>query len=146
MSDNLGMGGAGALEAYANYASGRAQQQAHAMNARVAAQQAKDARAAGAFGASQVRRQREQVIGSQRAAGAAAGVDIETGTMLQLAEETAALAEQDIVTIQNNTAREAWGYQQKARTERYLGASALAGGKLDAATSLLSAGARIWGK
>lgn len=50
------------------------------------------------------------LIASQRSKYAASGVELGTGTPLQVTADTAALGELDALTIKNNAQREAWGY------------------------------------
>lgn len=54
-----------------------------------------------------------QIIGSQRARLAAQGIDIESGSALDVQVSTATVGEYDAITIENNAAREAWGYRNQ---------------------------------
>lgn len=63
-----------------------------------------------------------QIEGQQQAAYGASGVDAQTGTPLEVLGDTAALSSLDAQTIQNNAAREAWGYRNKAAEFRIQGA------------------------
>lgn len=56
----------------------------------------------------------KQAIGTQRTALAANGVDVNSGSASQLQDDTAMLGELDALTIQNNAAREAYGYRVQA--------------------------------
>jgi hypothetical protein len=55
-----------------------------------------------------------QTIGSQRAALAAQNVDLESGSALDVQQDTAALGAEDVLAIRNNAWREAWGYRVQA--------------------------------
>lgn len=63
--------------------------------------------------AQKVREQGRRLIGSQRAALAASGIVVDTGTALDIQEETAAMAAVDAQTVENNAAREAFGLQSQ---------------------------------
>lgn len=58
-----------------------------------------------------------QAIGSQRAALAANGIDVNSGSAAQLQDDTAMLGEMDALTISNNAAREAYGYRIQAKQD-----------------------------
>lgn len=55
-----------------------------------------------------------EITGAQRAAAAASGIDPNTGSPIRLQGDTAALGAQDQLTIQNNAALRAWGFQTQA--------------------------------
>lgn len=57
-------------------------------------------------------------IGAQRAAFAGQNVEIHAGTALDVQMDTAYQAELDALTIRTNAAREAWGFQVEAESER----------------------------
>jgi len=52
-----------------------------------------------------------QLKGKQRAAIAASGFDVNEDDALDILADTAEIGELDALTIENNAAREAWGYQ-----------------------------------
>jgi hypothetical protein len=58
-----------------------------------------------------------QAVGTQRTAQAANGIDVNSGSAAQLQDDTAMLGELDALTIQNNAAREAYGYRVQARQD-----------------------------
>ncbi|MBA4359811.1 MAG: hypothetical protein C0411_03650 [Pseudomonas sp.] len=59
-----------------------------------------------------------QAVGTQRSAQAANGIDVNSGSAAQLQDDTAMLGELDALTIQNNAAREAYGYKTQAQQDR----------------------------
>lgn len=59
-----------------------------------------------------------QAIGTQRAVQAANGIDVNSGSAAQLQDDTAMIGELDALTIQNNAAREAYGYRIQADQDR----------------------------
>lgn len=93
------------------------QQQAKAItsqsdfDAKLAKLNADDAIARWAAAASRHQMQVRGLIGSQRAALAAQGLDVSSGTALDLQDESAYFGELDAQTIRNNAAREAYGIQ-----------------------------------
>jgi hypothetical protein len=87
-------------------------------NAAVADLQAKDAIARGEDDASRYGAEVRGVIGEQRVAFAAGGVDVAFGSAREVQEDVQRLAELDITTIEINAAREAWGYDVQAFNDR----------------------------
>lgn len=59
------------------------------------------------------RQETAQRISGIRAAGGASGLDVNSGTSLDLQSDTARLGEFDALTIRDNAARAAYGYQVK---------------------------------
>lgn len=80
-------------------------------NANVAGLQAADAIARGAEDESRFRTQVRGAIGAQRVGFAAANVDVNFGSAVDVQADAALLGELDALTIRTNTAREAWGYK-----------------------------------
>lgn len=87
-------------------------------NAELAEASARDAIALGVEAASRQRQTVRGVVGSQRAALAAQGVDLGDGDAGALQQESVQLGELDVLTIKNNAARQAWGYQVEATNYR----------------------------
>lgn len=83
-------------------------------NAGYAQDAADDARARGRKDSDLQRIRTSQMIGTQRAAGAASGGDVNQGSNAIMQEDTAMLGEFDALTIENNAAREAYGYEVQA--------------------------------
>lgn len=118
------------------------QAQVEANNTKIAAWSRSDALQRGEIDAQNAMRDKSQLIGRQRAALAASGVDMTQGSALDLLSSTEFLSQQEVNTIQNNAAREAWGYdvqgsnyQSNAEFERWKAknanpgkAAAMAGG------------------
>ena len=72
-------------------------------------------RAAGAAQEATQRMRTAALMGKQKAAMAANGFDVNSGTNLDITGATAALGEQDALTIRNNAARTASGYVQQGQ-------------------------------
>lgn len=108
------MGAAGAVQqGKAAEMQGRAAQQAATynaqvadMNAKISERQARDAVERGQIEEQQQRMKTSQIIGKQRAAMAANGVDLTFGSPLDALVDTATIGELDALTIRTNTARE----------------------------------------
>jgi hypothetical protein len=128
---------AGALSGAANDVQGGAaarrqgeyQSKVFGIDADLAERQADDAIARGHEAELRAGRQGKQIIGAQRAAYAASGVDVSSGTPAAVEADTQALSELDALTIKNNAALEAWGYRVQAADYRTKAQMALAAGR-----------------
>jgi len=100
-----GQAAAGAQQTYLGQLARQRQQ--------LAEQQARDAIQRGQVAEQKQRDLTAQRIGTQQAALAAQGTDLE-GSPIDILGDTARAGEQDALTIRNNAAREAWGYQMQA--------------------------------
>jgi len=87
-------------------------------NASVSDLQSQDAIERGAIDESRFRAQVRQVIGSTRASYAAQGVDVASGSPLDVATDQAYIGELDAIQIRQNAKREAWGYNVTAYDTR----------------------------
>lgn len=119
----MGIGlGAGALSTFGQTYSASQAQGAEAdyrrsqleLNRQMADIQAKDAIARGDREAEALRARTKKLIGSQRAALAAQGIEVGSGSALDVQADTAALGAVDELTIRNNAWREAFGYRTQA--------------------------------
>lgn len=95
-------------------------------NAAIAEQQAEDAIARGKEGVAQVGQQERSLKGSQRAALAAQGIDIGSGSAADVIANDESLSELDKIAIRRNAQREAHGFELQAAAYRK-------GGQLQAA-------------
>lgn len=121
-------------------AQGRFQKNQLEFNASVAELQAEDAITRGNKEALNKRKQSKQVIGSQRAALAAQGIEVNADTASQIQEDTAGLAAEDIITIKNNAWREAWGYRVQAQDLRTQAAMAKSAARFNQTQTILTGG------
>jgi hypothetical protein len=119
-------------------------------NATIAGWQAQDALARGEREASRVRMRGNQMKGRQRAALAASGVDLGTGSALEILTDTDFFTDVDASTIKDNAAREAWAIRNQAANFNY--ESELLGLRSDrenpwmaAGTSLLTSAGKVAG-
>lgn len=90
-------------------------------NAQVARIRSEEARRRGEEMANRRRTRGRQVRGAQRAALAAQGITVDVGTGLDIQEDTERLTEEDVTTIRNNAALEAWGYEVEAQDATFEG-------------------------
>ena len=81
----------------------------------VADYQGKDAIARGQVAQTQQQLKTAQLVGTQRARFAAAGLDINEGSPLNVIMDTQFLGKNDELTIADNAAKEAWMYQESSR-------------------------------
>lgn len=121
-------------------------------NAAIAGLQADDAMARGREAASKARSDTRQLLGTERTAAAASGVDATVGSAADVLRDTKYLGALDEQTIMNNARREAWGFEVEAmnatasgRLTRRAGRNARAAGNIGAANSLLTGAAQMIG-
>lgn len=91
------------------------------INAKLANMQAEDALKRGETTARDYKKEVEGMIGTQRVAMAAQGVDVNFGSAKDVQEQTRHQMERDILTIKSNAFREAWGYKVEATNLSYAG-------------------------
>lgn len=91
-------------------------------NATMAREAAADATARGNQEAGRTRIKASQLIGAQKTAYAASGVDSTVGTAADVQASTRMVSELDAKTIENNAAREAWGFRKQG--SRFTGEAA----------------------
>lgn len=135
----------GYSQASAQRAEGDYQKSIFDINARFAEAQAKDAIKRGDKEAIELTKRAKRLIGSQRVSLAAQGIDIESGTALQIQEDTAELSEADAMTIRNNAWKEAWGYRVQAFDFRNRGEFAKMSSRNRARNTLLTSGIQAAG-
>jgi hypothetical protein len=109
------MSGVGQIKA-GNAAARAAESQAQQLefNAGVADLQAQDATQRGLEEEQRFRTQVRGLVGSQRSALAAQGIDVGSGSAADVQADTAYLGELDARKIRANAQREAWGYEVEA--------------------------------
>jgi hypothetical protein len=109
---NLGLSAAGTLAGAASaYQGSRTAKAMAEQNAITAEQNAQDALARGEKDAQAVRRQGQQVVGAQRAAFSARGLDISEGTPADVIDQTDFFGQSDAATTRTNARREARAYR-----------------------------------
>lgn len=113
------------------------------INRRFSEMQAEDALARGERDVQAARRKTAGLIGSQRAALAAQGVDIGRGDAADIQLETAELGAMDELTIRNNAYREAFGFRTQALQFGSQGAFAGIAARAGISQTILTGGAQF---
>lgn len=132
----------GILGAFSQFETARSQRDLARFNARMEELRAEDARKRGEELAAISRGKTKKLRGSQRAALAASGVDVGTGSAADIQAETEDIGELEAITIKNNAMREAFGFETRATTERLKGELAFSAGTSRATETLLTGGLR----
>jgi hypothetical protein len=110
-----------AVSAVGQYQAGKTQERIALRNQELAEQAAADAVERGNLEEEKHRLQVGALVAKQRALIASAGVEIGTGSPIDIFADTAAKGELDILTIRNNARREAWGLKGQALNFGYQG-------------------------
>ena len=126
-----------AVSAVSQIQQGKEQQKWSEYNAAVAERDAKAAKAAAGYDASQKRKETERLLGRQRALYGKSGVTME-GSPLELMSETAAEGELDALMIERTGSVGAQRYQEEATLSRMKGSSARKASYWGAGTTLLT--------
>lgn len=114
-------------------------------NAELSNMQANDASKRGEAAVNDLRKATKQKVGAQRAAAAASGVDVGSGSAAQLQEDTALQGVQDTLTIRNNATREAWGFRAQANNFQSQGDFASLTARSQSNQTLINGGMRAVG-
>lgn len=134
----------GGIDAAGKISQGKKDAATGETNRRLAMEQANDALLRGSIEETRYRRLIAQVAGAQKAAFGQRNVTA-SGTALDLLSDTAQLGEEDILTIRNNAAREAWGYRNQANEASRWGANQQSNALSAAGGTLLTSGAQSYG-
>lgn len=119
-------------------AAGNQANQVAQYNAKVAENNAASARQEAGFEANLARENIRRVIGAQRAAGAASGLDTTSGTPVAVLGDTAQQGEMDVLARLYSGQAASVGFQNDARRMRAEGKAQKQAGFINAGTSLLS--------
>jgi hypothetical protein len=117
-----------------------AQARALEANARIRGLQAEDAIRRGEKQVVKAQQSAKRLLGSQRAALGAQGIDIESGSALDIQEETAELGATDVMELRNNAWREAWGFKAEAADLRSRADVARLTGRVRSRSTILTGG------
>ena len=109
-------------------------------NAEIAGVQERQALETGDIQASRENLKTQQTVGAERAAQGASGVDVASGSSALVRTGTEGIGAQDELTIRNNAARQAWGYQTQAIQDTYQGKFAQLTATAQSTQSLLTGG------
>lgn len=119
---------------------GEYQKQQYDTNARLSEMAATDAIKRGEKEAESHRKKTNQVVGSQRAALAAQGINVDSGSAAAVQKETKQAGKEDIMAIRNNAWKEAWGFRVQANNYSGQGAMAELAGRTSSRNTLLTGG------
>lgn len=114
-------------------------------NAKIAEQNARFAGEEGAANAATEAMKTRAAIGGIKAAQAANGVDINSGSPVDVRSSAAELGELNAITIRNNAARHAYGYQTEASSDRAQAQLDRQQGKYAAEAGFFKAGTTVLG-
>lgn len=135
---------AGGVNAVANIDAGREMQSTANANAAMMDIESRDALNRGVNSEQQYTREVRQIQGTQRAVAGANNVT-QSGSVLDIENDTASIAGEDVGTIRNNAAREAFGYKAQGSELRRQGRTLKRNAIVRAGGSLLTAGAQTYG-
>lgn len=142
----------GATSAFGSIAQGQAQKSAAEYNAKIASENAAQAKQnaaiAGQSGAEQAAQQSLKTraeVGAIKANQAAAGLDVNSGSAVDVRSSARELGELDALTVRSNAAKQAYGYQvqgineqAQSNLDRFEGEQAETAGDIGAASDLLN--------
>lgn len=121
-------------------AQGEYQKQVADANSSLATIKAQDAVQRGNAASGRNDMQTKRMIGTQRAALASQGIDVNIGSAADVQGDTAAMGALDSLTIRNNAWREAWGYKVQALNDSYSGQFSKMSNDAEADNTLLTGG------
>lgn len=127
-----------AVSALGAVQAGKAQNEVAQYNAKVADNNATAERERAAYDAGLIKDERRRVIGSQRAAMAANGLDISSGSPVAVLGDTTGQAEMDVLARLYGGESAATAYKNDATRMRIEGKAAKQAGKIGAGTTLLT--------
>lgn len=128
---------AGVGAAKAERDAGRANQQIAENSAQLAEQGAKDSAVLGAREQQHAAWRTRAMLGKQKAAIAANGVDLDIGSSVDVLGDTALFGGAERSALATDAARKAWGFQSEALNHRNQGAQAAWGGKVGSQATIL---------
>lgn len=131
----------GVQQARAAKAAGEYQAEVDEQNAKIGRQQADQARQIGNMEEERQMRRVRAAVATQRATQAANGLDVNSGTALDLQAETAGFGTADALNLRSNAIRQAWGFEVGAVNDINSAAGARAAGRNDSTGTLLTTGA-----
>ncbi len=109
-----------------------------------ARRQAEDAIARGEEDVTRYKQDVAQLLGQQRTAIAASGVDVTSGTAADLRAQTERFADMDVATIRRNAEREAFGIRASGQMQAQGLRNQAAGAFMNAGSTLLTTGIDAW--
>ena len=135
----------GATAAYGQIQQGRVAAAVGRNNQIMADYAAQDAIKRGDEQAMQAERRGRQVVGAQRAAMSAKGLDLGEGTAAELQDQADFFGKTDAVTARNNGRREAWSDRAQGDMARFQGDNARSQSNLQAFGTILGTAGKVAG-
>jgi hypothetical protein len=139
-------------QASAASAQGQYTKKVYDQNAKTADLEAQDAIDRGQIQEQRSRLATRQNIGASRAAQAASGVDVSSGSAADVQASEAGIGALDALTVRNNAAREAWGYKvegvnlrQQGELAAFAGDQAAAGYRAQSLNTVLTGAVNTYG-
>lgn len=129
-----------AIKAQSSWESGQLERNAELMRYR-----ASEATRMGEKEAQQRALQVKKLMGRQRAVAAAQGIDPDSGSALEVTQETAGMGALDIATIRNNAWKQAWGMRVEAGNMESQARFTRVSGKYNARNTLITGGLQAAG-
>jgi hypothetical protein len=141
-----GVGAYGAIESsQASSEAANYQAQVSANNAKIASQNAEYATAAGEAQVTQSQLKTADVVGAIKTNEAASGLDVNSGSNVDVQSSAKELGELDALTIRNAAARQAYGYQTQSMSDVASGQLQQAQASQDITAGMFGAGSSILG-
>ena len=134
---------AGGIAAKSAYDQGQVQKQIGHNNQIMAEYAAQAAEKRGEIDAIAVRRKGDQILGAQRSAQAASGLDLGVGTTADLQEQTSFFNQQDMATTRTNARNDAWSSRAQGANARAQGDAAARQGNLAAVGTLIGTAGQV---
>lgn len=146
VSSMLFTAGAGYVQAKNQEDAGKYQADVAKQNAELNDLRASQAATIGAIQEDQHRAKVRQMAGTQRANYAANGIDLGSGVVQDMLDQTYTMGETDALTIRFNAMNEAWGYRTQAVNNRNEGAFAKWSGNQQARGTYLTTAGSLAGQ
>jgi hypothetical protein len=134
----------GVSSAYSGHQAGKLNDSMARFNAKIADMQAADAMQRAGVDEVKLRNNVQSTLATQRAGYASQGVVVDQDTAAELARQTAAMRDVDVMTIRNNARQEAWGYKVQAINDRLGGLFGRLTADNQARQTLLTSGAKAY--
>lgn len=138
--------GAGYVQGKSQEDAGKYQAAVSKQNAELSDLRASQAATIGSIQEEQHRAKVRQMAGAQRAQYAANGIDLGSGVVQDMLDQTITMGETDALTIRYNAMNEAWGYRTQAVNDRNEGRFAEWSGKQQKRGTFMTTAANLVGQ
>jgi hypothetical protein len=137
--------GAGLLQGVGQYEAGQTRSRLFRTNADIASEQSQSEFQAESANETALRMRQAAVSGQQVAQTGANNLQ-QRGSPAQVQASTAAINETDILTMRNNAARKAWGFQVQETSDEFQSGQAARVGDMEGIGSILGGGGKALGQ